>query len=218
MYLPRSFREDDLATLHDMIRQESFGTLFSPGSATGGATGGDASRATHLPFVLHADRGERGTLVAHMARVNPHWKALRSDAEVLVTFLGPHTYISPSWYVSPAEVPTWNYQAVHVRGFPGVFDDPERLRRHVLELVDQYERGREQPWNPEVAAEVIERGLGAIVGFEIPIHRIEGKMKFNQNRSRADQEGVVRGLEASPHSGERAVAEIMRENLRRPPG
>jgi transcriptional regulator len=57
--------------------------------------------------------------------------------------------------------------------------------------------------------------LQAIVGFEIPIDRLEGKFKLNQNRSEADQHGVVRVLEQSSEPDRRAIAELMRQNLLR---
>lgn len=53
--------------------------------------------------------------------------------------------------------------------------------------------------------------MKAIVGFEIPIARMEGKLKFNQNRSQEDQEGVIRGQEAAEEDAMgQAVAQVMR--------
>ena len=105
MYIPESFRESHLATLHAFIRQNSFGTLVSEQDGE--------LVASHLPFLLDPERGPYGTLVAHMARANPHWQAFDGDAEALAIFQGPHAYISPSWYATEQSVPTWNYTAVH---------------------------------------------------------------------------------------------------------
>src|SRR5437899_7910332 len=90
MYIPEAFREDRKEVLHALIRAYSFGTLVSGG--VGGLT------ASHLPFLLEADRGPHGTLVGHMARANPQWRSFKEGGEVLVMFQGPHAYISPSWY------------------------------------------------------------------------------------------------------------------------
>lgn len=108
MYIPRSFREDNIAALHELIRQHSFGTLFSQTS--------EGPFATHLPFLIDPEPWPFGTMRAHMARANPHWRRLTNAVDVLVVFLGPHAYISPSWYVNQVTVPTWNYAAVHAVG------------------------------------------------------------------------------------------------------
>jgi transcriptional regulator len=207
VYTPRSFREDDPVVLHDLIRRYDFGTLFSAGA--------DGPVATHLPFTLDPQRGEQGTLVAHMARANPHWRAFRPDEEVLAVFAGPHAYISPTWYAEKVTVPTWNYAAAHVYGVPVLVEDPDVLRSQVERLVRDHEAHRDPAWDVGAAEPTMASLLQAIVGFEIPITRIEGKMKFNQNRSRDDQEGAIRGLEAEGDEAARAVADIMRGNLRR---
>jgi len=204
MYVPRSFRQDDVSRLHDFIRSHSFGTLFSHGA--------DGPFATHLPFLLDPGPGEYGTLIAHVARANPHWRS-QPETEVLVTFLGPHAYISPAWYADPVTVPTWNYAAVHASGPAHTFVERDRLRRHVLRLVEEHERYVAPPWDPAHAEPILESQLAGIVGIEIPIRRLEGKFKFNQNRSRADQEGVVAALSASADSRLRDVASIMRAHL-----
>ncbi|HSG50220.1 MAG TPA: FMN-binding negative transcriptional regulator, partial [Longimicrobiales bacterium] len=186
-------------------RRNNFGILFSAGP--------DGPVATHLPFSLDAERGEHGTLVAHMARANPHWKALAPDQEVLVVFAGPHAYISPTWYAEPVAVPTWNYAAVHVYGVPQLVEDMDVLRGQVEQLVHEHEAHRDPAWDVAAAEPKLEGLLKAIVGFEIPIARVEGKMKFNQNRSREDREGVVRALEGEADSMAQAVVEIMRRTM-----
>src|SRR5687767_11744063 len=105
MYVPDHFREPDIAALHALIREHSFGTLVSVLEGT--------PFATHMPFLLDSDRGPWGTLAGHVARANPHWRAFVESSggikESLVLFTGPHAYISPSWYEAPIAVPTWNY-------------------------------------------------------------------------------------------------------------
>lgn len=206
MYIPRSHREEDTSLLHDLVRRYNFATLFSWTH--------EGPAATHVPFELEADRGgPYGTLLAHVARANPHWRSLDGEREVLVAFVGPHAYISPSWYVDPVTVPTWNYAAVHVYGVPRLIHDTARLREHVLRLSRLHEAHLSPPWDPINAEPVLAANLKAIVGIEIPITRIEGKFKFNQNRSREDQAGVAAALERSADPLARAVAEIMRRNL-----
>lgn len=205
MYIPPSFREDDPAVLHELMRRHNFATLVTVVDG--------APYATHLPFLLDAGRGEHGTLVAHMARANPQWRSFDGQAEALTVFLGPHTYVSPAWYAAPEVVPTWNYAAVHVYGVPRIIDDPAVLRGWIERLVRFHEGPGAELRDGNRAGREVNSLLRAVVGFEIPIRRIEGKLKFNQNRSRADQAGVVAALEREADPQLRGVVEIMRRNL-----
>jgi transcriptional regulator len=168
--------------------------------------------------MIDAGRGPHGTLIAHMARANPHWRAFERAAPSLVVFVGPHAYVSPAWYHHQETVPTWNYAVVHATGTPRIVTDDPAMRRMVLRLVDEHEAPLGHPWETEKAEAVMDVEMKAIVGFEIPIDRIEGKFKLNQNRAREDQEGVVRALEGSEDPGAREVARLMRARLGNPPG
>jgi transcriptional regulator len=148
-----------------------------------------------------------------MARANPHWRSFEGGQESLVAFVGPHSYISPNWYAQPDDVPTWNYAAVHAYGVPRIIDDPDLLRRHVILLADKYERELDTPWDPANVESQMGSLLNALVGFEIPIGRLEGTFKFNQNRSREDRAGVVSVLERSTDPTIREVATIMHRDL-----
>jgi len=206
MYTPRAYVEDDAAVLRELIRRFPFALLVS---AEAGAISG-----THLPFELEPDRGEKGTLVAHMARANPHWRQLARCEEALVVFQGPHAYVSPGWYAKQTTVPTWNYAVAHVYGRPSIVDDPARLRASVEGLVARFE-SEGSPW--KLSSEVVTRELPGIVGFEIAITRIEGKIKLNQNRAVADREGAAAALLASVDPVERGVGEMMTAQLRGEP-
>lgn len=206
MYLPSAFRQDDLAELHAQLQANPFALLTSAGAA--------GVQASHLPLLLEPGEGEFGTLYGHFARANPHWRDLQGGAEALAVFSGPDAYISPGWYPAKAEhgkvVPTWNYIAVHARGPVELIEEPERLLQIVSRLSDQHERGRERPWAvSDAPREYLDSMLRAIVGFALPIRRLEGKWKLGQNRSAADQAGVRDGLAASPSPGDRELAARM---------
>lgn len=109
-------------------------------------------------------------------------------------------------------MPTWNYVAVHAYGCAEVFSDAQRLRDLVGALTDRHESARAQPWKIDDApAEYIDSMLKAIVGFALPIQRLEGKRKLSQNRSPADVAGVRNGLAASPDPQDRALAHLIPE-------
>lgn len=203
MYTPRSFKVEDLEAIHAFMKQHSFATIVS--------ASGEEPSATHLPFVIEPARGRNGTLLAHMARANPLWKSWTEQSKVLVIFTGPHAYISPSWYEQQVTVPTWNYSAVHAYGRPKIMADAETLQSLVVKQVSIYEDAENSPWDRGLMTGVIETELKAIVGFEIEIEQLEAKFKFNQNRSHADQAGVISGLERSACPFKKAAGAFMRK-------
>jgi transcriptional regulator len=215
MYIPPAFREDRQDVLHDLIRRHSFATLVS---ATGGAL-----QATHLPFLLDATGGGRGTLRAHMARANPHWQSFASGDEVLVMFQGPHAFVSPAWYETELVVPTWNYVAVHAYGRPRLVEEPGAIRELLEATVRTYEgpaaAGGDAPWSLDrLPSKFVDQLAAAVVAFEIPIDRLEGKLKLGQNRTRADRRGAVAGLRRQGDPLSLAVADLMAEALAEPVG
>jgi len=107
-------------------------------------------------------------------------------------------------------VPTWNYVAVHVYGVPRVVDDPAAVYAAQKRLVDFHEAGAETPWRMEgVDAGYIEGMLRAIISFEMPIARMEGKFKLSQNRKAEDRAGVIAALSESADDGGKGIARLM---------
>jgi len=210
MYNPKAFAVEDLPHLHQMMDDCRLAVLVTHGE--------HGLQASHLPLLLDTRQGPNGTLHGHMARANPQWRDLEAGAEALVVFAGVDAYVSPGFYPGKAEhgkvVPTWNYLAVHAYGNAEVFSDPQRLRNLVGELTHRHESGRAQPWKIDDApAEYIDSMLKAIVGFALPIQRLEGKRKLSQNRSPADAAGVRNGLAASLDPQDQALARLMPEQL-----
>lgn len=194
MYIPKHFAETDRRAMHDLIAAHPFATWVTH-------TGGQLV-VNHIPLLLHAGRGELGTLVGHVARANPIWRHLQPDSPSVAIFQGAHSYITPSWYPSKhatgKAVPTWNYLVVHAHGVMRTVDDREWLRAHVVELTHRHEHQRPAPWTVDDApADYIETLLGAIVGVEMTIESLEGKRKLSQNRSEPDLAGIVTGLSDS---------------------
>jgi transcriptional regulator len=204
MYIPALFRETEMATLHDFMRSHSFATVV---------TARDGSPfASHLPLFLQSGTGSQGALIGHMARANPQWQDMQAGAEVLVTFHGPHAYVSPAWYVAKTMVvPTWNYVAVHACGKARILSQ-EELVQALHQLVDENESAYAQPWQLELTQEMREKMLGAIVGFEILLSRIEGKFKLSQNRPPEDRQRVMKQLARQDDADSKRVAEQMSKN------
>ncbi|WP_437973393.1 FMN-binding negative transcriptional regulator [Sorangium sp. So ce295] len=203
IYLPRAFEAPDLADLHDLIDAHSFGMLIAPGED-------GVPMIAHLPFLLERDSGPHGTLLAHVARANPIRRALDGSTPVLAVFRGSHGYISPRWYASRDDVPTWNYAVVHAHGAPRAIEDHDALLALLARLSDVNERGQPEPWSvAELSREKRSALLPAIVGFSMEITRIEAKLKLSQNRRPEDRDGAIAGLRAQGTPDDLALAEAM---------
>jgi transcriptional regulator len=173
-----------------------------------------APLATLLPVMWEGTR-----VLAHMARANPHWRQINAGAQALLIVGGAEAYISPSWYAAKAEhgkvVPTWNYSAVHLAGTVVVREDTDWVRQAVEELTDTHEHARAAPWHvSDAPTDYVEGQLRGIVGIDFTVVSVEGKAKLSQNRSQADQFGVVSGLTEDARSARqpeaaRAVAGLM---------
>jgi len=206
MYTPRAFALDDLPELQQLIQHTRLAQVVTFGE--------QGLQASHLPLWLNPDEGPNGTLYGHMAKANPQWQDLQNGNEALVIFAGADAYVSPSFYPTKAEhgkvVPTWNYLAVHAYGQAEVFTDAERLLKLVSALTDLHESARAQPWKvSDAPADYIDSMLKAIVGFALPIQRLEGKRKLSQNRSAADIAGVRESLAASSDLRDQTLARFI---------
>ena len=191
MYIPRHFEQDDIATLHALMRNHPLCTLVTLSA--------DGLNANHLPLHLSPEPGLYGILRGHVARVNPVWSNVNADTEVLAVFQGPQAYITPSWYPTKAEsgkaVPTWNYTAVHAYGTLRCVEDQEWLRNHLDALTNAQEAVFSAPWKVSDAPDdYISKMLNAIVGIEITITRLQGKWKTSQNQPEGNRAGIERGL------------------------
>jgi transcriptional regulator len=207
MYVPRFNAIEDEQAIRRMVAEVGSAQLV-----TVGADGYPA--ATLLPVIWQG-----ATVIAHMARANPHWRQIGDGSPVLLVVAGPQAYISPSWYASKAEhgrvVPTWNYSVVQLTGRARVHEDTGWLRTAVDDLVERHEGHRLAPWRTSDApAPYIQGQLRAIVGIEVAVERVEGKSKLSQNRSVADRQGVVAALRQEPAASAYPVADEMERDLR----
>ncbi len=205
MYLPPHFAEDREPVLHRIIEQHPLGMLV--------AHGPEGLDAEHVPFELDPGRGPRGALLAHVARANQLWRRCPSGTRVMVVFRGAEGYVSPNWYPSKHEahrqVPTWNYQVVHVHGTLVVHDDERFVRGVVARLTRRHEAAESPPWKMgDSEPAFIDEMIGRIVGIEVVVESLVGKSKLSQNKEARDREGAIERLQSR---GATELARAMRD-------
>jgi transcriptional regulator len=199
MYIPKYFKVTNFDEIREFVQMNSFGTLIT--------TKKGKPIATHLPLQLMKEE-DAYYITGHMAYGNPQWRTFETCEDVLVTFQGPHAYISSSWY-EQENVPTWNYQAVHVYGTAHILDE-EELKLDLTRLLQKYENHREKPvlWD-KLSPSLLEKELKGIVGFKIKVGEIQAAYKLSQNRNETDYVNIIEQLQNEKNPDSNQIAELM---------
>nr|WP_106782793.1 FMN-binding negative transcriptional regulator [Lysinibacillus timonensis] len=205
MYIPKYFQVKNVEEVMEFIKIHSFATIVT--------TKKGKPIATHLPLQLHKE-GEAYFITGHMAYGNPQWRTFETCESVLVIFQGPHAYISSSWY-GHENVPTWNYQAVHVYGQATILDE-EELKQDLTHLLEKYEKYRENPilWDT-LSPQLLEKQLKGIIGFKIKVEEIQAAYKLSQNRNEEDYHNIVGKLQEEEDLNSQQMAEVMKNAIQR---
>lgn len=174
--------------------------------------------ANHIPFYLDRSRGPLGTLVGHVSRANRIWRELDERVPSIVMFQQAQAYITPGWYPGKKEhgevVPTWDYAVAHVHGIARAVEDRDWMLSMLERLTDMNEAGQPMPWRVSDAPPAfIEKLMRAIVGIEIPVDRIEGKLKASQDEAMQDRIGTVQGLLQTGSNQSGAMAALVRQAI-----
>jgi transcriptional regulator len=169
---------------------------------------------SHLPVIEAEPSGQEIILIGHMARANPQWMHFKNNPECMLIFSGPHTYITPTWYPSGCDVPTWNYAVVHVCGTVRLVEDYDEQVEILKQQSQFFERENEHPWEFDIPKDLRDPNLlgKAIISFRIEIREIQAKFKLSQNRSPEDRAGVVEGLLRRSDEMSHRVRDLMLEN------
>jgi transcriptional regulator len=179
LYNPPAFQIHNHAILYEFIRIHPFATIISQG--------GETLRISHIPILIEEGGAPEPLLIGHIARRNPQCESLRRCQEVLLLFIGPNTYISPSWYEDQSAIPTINYIAVHVNDRVRPIHDKKRTLHHLQALVQYYEGSGADHWSMSLLSkEFVADSLEEIMAFEVAVTRMEGKFKLSQNRELVD--------------------------------
>ena len=198
-YIPSHYAETDRSRLMDFIRARTFGTFVA-------ILNGEAVVA-HAPVAL----GE-GVLRFHLAKGNAFLDAARTGTLAKAVFQGPDAYISPDWYVSENQVPTWNYVAVYAAGPLRTLSREEMIAQvDALSAEQEARLAPKKPWTrAKMAPRLDERMFAAIEGIELKIDTLEGKFKLSQNKSAADIEGAAGALDKLKEPAGVSIAQMMR--------
>jgi transcriptional regulator len=202
MYTPPMFKSDRAASLA-FAQTRGFGLVC--------AWDGAKPIASSLPFYLtFADDGTP-RVAFHVARQNPLAKLAGGTTSWLLAVTGADAYVSPDWYVSPDQVPTWLYEAVHLTGTVRTLSDDE-LAQQIDTLSAKFEGWLlpKKPWtSSKMTVARLDTLKKAIVGLVMTVEEVEGSFKLNQHKSDADHTAIASALLQRPDEAAQTIGKQM---------
>ena len=204
MYTPTMFKPDRAASLA-FAETRGFGTVC--------AWDGHKPIASLLPFYLTSSNDGTPLAAFHLARHNPLVNLADGTSSWLLAVSGADAYVSPDWYVSPDQVPTWLYQAVHLTGTVRKLSDDE-LAVQIDTLSAKFENWLvpKQPWtSSKMTAGRLDALKKAIVGLVMTVEEVEGSFKLNQHKSETDYAAIAGALALQTDAGAQKIAGLMKE-------
>ncbi len=190
-YIPSEFEIKDQKEILEIVKAYPMAVVVSSGDPF--------PVVSHLPVLLleSKEMGKFPEIFLHFALGNPHWEKLQQTPQCTLVFKGSEAYISPSWYSKP-NVPTWNYEAVHLYGKMKMLNWDEN-KKLMSEMVKHFERiYADSPMLMEhLDKEYVDINLRGIKSFIFKMEKIEGIKKFSQNKSNEYLKNVWHNLEKS---------------------
>src|SRR3954468_16724644 len=202
MYTPPPFKPDRAPSLA-FAEARGFGLVC--------AWDGAKPIASPLPFYLSFAADGTPRALFHLARHNPLIKLADGASSWLLAVNGADAYVSPDWYVSADQVPTWLYQVVHLTGTVKRLSDDE-LAEQIETLSAKFENRLlpKKPWlSSKMTAGRLDALKKAIVGLVMTVEEIEGSFKLNQHKSDVDHADVANALASQDDAGAQAIGEQM---------
>ncbi|MGV9316245.1 FMN-binding negative transcriptional regulator [Streptomyces sp. NPDC003691] len=210
MFVPSHYRAPDASWMADLIRGNPLALMASNGGPA------DGPFATHLPVItdpewtgVPAEHLAGVPLLGHMNRANPHWKALRTGSAVLLSFTGPHAYVSPTVYDITPAAPTWNFTSVHVHGSVEKIEPGEQTLDVVRATVQAFEKEFGYGWDMSGSLEYFRKILPGVGAFRIRVTRAEGMFKLSQEQRPEVRDRVVGSFAARGCTRHTETANLM---------
>lgn len=159
--------------------------------------------------------GDR-TVLLHLARPNPVWRAIGQDPHVVLTIEADWAYVEAAWNTDPGTapeygVPTSYYTSVQLRGTAEIVDDPEEKAAILRTQLAHLEPADSARVPPSVELDSDRRQLPGIRGLRVHIESVRAKQKYGGNKSVAQRRDIAERLSERDGPGDRAArAQLLR--------
>jgi transcriptional regulator len=201
MYNLPYYKVQDKQAILEFIHQHPFAFIA-------GCTTESKPVATQIPVFIEEKDGKL-FLTGHMMRNTDHHKAFEKNAQALVVFTGPHTYVSASWYSNPHQASTWNYMSVHLRGELTFLDEQgliDVLKKTTLHF-ENYKQDSPTTFD-NLSKEYTSKLMKAIVAFEIEVMEMDHVFKLSQDRDEKSFHNIMSRLQQQGGDGEYISGEM----------
>ncbi|MGW6012967.1 FMN-binding negative transcriptional regulator [Streptomyces sp. NPDC055210] len=210
MFVPSHYREPDSSWMADLIRDNPLALAVTNGSAD------DGPYATHLPVIPDPQADDEwpddltgATLLGHMNKANPHWRALETKDVMLLAFTGPHAYVSPTVYEVTPAAPTWNFTSVHVHGVVETIDSLEETLDVVQATALAFEAQFGDGWDQRESVDYFRKIVPAVGAFRVTVTGAEGMFKLSQEQPTEVRDRVQKSFSGRECTRHRETAELM---------
>jgi len=203
LYIPTQFKSQELSDAIDLMKAHSFATLIANDDE-------GWPYITYLPLHVETITAQppapQLVLFGHVAKANPHWRYLRDRGTAVVSFLGPHAYMSPRVYPDTKRVPTWNYLAVECRATVRLIEGHDATDVMMVKMIEDYDPEYLRQWR-SLDEHYVTTMMAGIVGFELSVTEIQCKLKLNQHRP--ESHAAMRDAFAGGSENERELLQWM---------
>lgn len=202
MYKLPYFTEEDPEKVLAFMKEYPFAVVTGNGN--------EYPVASHLPLNIEIREAGKIFLTGHLMKNTDHHKAFEKNEHVLVIFNGPHTYISASWYATPAVASTWNYITVHAKGKIKFTDEAGTLEA-IRSITNKYEGKDSAASFVNIPPEYVMKLINAIVGFEIEVIELNNVFKLSQNHDEENRLSITSHLMDRNDEQSNAIAQEMKK-------
>ncbi|MEU5958572.1 FMN-binding negative transcriptional regulator [Streptomyces sp. NPDC047525] len=209
MFVPSFYRPPDNTWMTEIVVNNPLALLSSNGPL------GEVPFATHLAAIPEAFATESAdlsgsVLLCHLNRMNPHWAALEDGNAALLTFNGPHGYVTPTVYAYTPAAPTWNFTSIHMRGTIEKIDSGEETLDVLMATVRAYEARFGSDWDMTESIGYFRQILPGVGAFRLHVTGAEGMFKLSQEQSSEVRDRVQCSFSSRPSTQHRALADLMK--------
>ncbi|MEV5546750.1 AMP-binding protein [Streptomyces sp. NPDC052309] len=194
MFVPPIYRVTDPGQLHDIIRNHPMAMLVSNGPTT--------PYTTLLPVIHPPGAGDAQepegfagfSLLGHLNRANPHWRALAGGVPARLVFTGPSGYVTPALYDTAVAAPTWNFVTAELTGDLVPLPEGEETLEVVRRTAELFEQRFGKGWEVGGSVDYFRSIVGGVGAFRFEVTSGQAMFKLSQEKSPAVRDRVAESM------------------------
>lgn len=136
------------------------------------------------------------TVLVHLARPNPAWRAIEADPHVVLALAADYAYVEAAWNADPGTdpdlgVPTSYYTGIQLLCRGEIVDDPDQKAALLAEQLSHFEPADSTRRTPSTESESDRRQLPGIRGLRLHVEAVRAKMKYGGNKTAEHRQQIA---------------------------